>query len=75
MRTVTLAIVAGWIGSGCFAANPAGSFIEQHCADCHDAVEKKGGLDLTALKPDFADAENFARWVTTMVRVHWPVKL
>ena len=69
MRSATLALVAGWIGSGCFAANPSGAFIEQHCADCHDGVEKKGGLDLTALKPDFADAENFARWVKVNDRI------
>lgn len=36
---------------------------EKHCYDCHDATEKKGGLDLDALKTNFADAENFARWV------------
>jgi len=36
---------------------------EQHCYDCHDATEKKGGFDLDALKTNFADAENFARWV------------
>ncbi|MEO7318479.1 MAG: c-type cytochrome domain-containing protein [Chthoniobacteraceae bacterium] len=39
------------------------AFFDAHCFDCHDVDEKKGGLDLTALKPDFADAENFARWV------------
>lgn len=39
------------------------AFFEKHCTDCHDADEKKGGLDLTALKADFTDAENFARWV------------
>ena len=33
------------------------------------AVEKKGGLDLTALKPDFADAENFGRWVKVNDRI------
>ena len=38
-------------------------FFEQHCYDCHDADEKKGGIDLTALKPDFTNMENFARWV------------
>ena len=66
MRTATLSAIACWIGSACFAVSP---FIEQHCADCHDAVEKKGGLDLTALKPDFADAENFARWVKVNDRI------
>ena len=45
------------------AAEMPRAFFEQHCPDCHDATEKKGGLDLTALKTDFPDAENFARWV------------
>ena len=52
---------------GCVIASaadvPPRAFIENHCADCHDATEKKGGLDLTALEADFARAENFASWV------------
>ena len=44
-------------------------FIENHCMDCHDADEKKGGFDLTALKPDFADVENFASWLKVHDRV------
>ena len=44
-------------------------FLQQHCADCHDADEKKGGLDLTALKADFANADNFAKWVKVLDRV------
>ncbi len=60
--------------SGCLllpalrAAEPAlpasaAAFIETHCASCHDDIEKKGGLDLTALalKPD--DPKNFAKWL------------
>ena len=39
------------------------AFFEKHCTDCHDADEKKGGLDLTALMTDFTNAENFTRWV------------
>ena len=45
------------------------AFFEKHCTDCHDAAEKKGGLDLTALKTNFADADNFARWVKVYDRV------
>ena len=44
-------------------------FFEQHCFDCHDATEKKGGLDLDALKTNFADAENFGRWVKVHDRI------
>ncbi|MHA3771293.1 DUF1592 domain-containing protein [Verrucomicrobiota bacterium sgz303538] len=48
---------------------PAESFFDAHCYDCHDSTEKKGGLDLTALKRDFADAETFARWVKVYDRI------
>ncbi len=44
-------------------------FFEEHCVDCHDAIEKKGGLDLDALKPNFADADNFALWLKVHDRV------
>ena len=55
-----------WTGFTVFAPaaefKPA-SFFAKHCTECHDKDTKKGNLDLTALKPDFAAAENFARWV------------
>ena len=42
------------------AADPA-KFLDEHCAKCHDADTKKGGLDLSALKPDYSDADIFAK--------------
>ena len=48
---------------------PVQPFFDAHCYDCHDAAEKKGDLDLTALKADFADAETFARWVKVFDRI------
>ncbi len=45
------------------------AFIEQHCADCHDSTEKKGGFDITALKPDLANADAFAKWVRVFDRI------
>jgi hypothetical protein len=47
----------------------ATAFTDQYCASCHDDVEKKGGLDLTALafKPD--DPANFAHWVRLYDRI------
>ena len=33
--------------AGALAAGDA--FLQQHCADCRDADEENGGLDLTAL--------------------------
>jgi mono/diheme cytochrome c family protein len=44
-------------------------FVEKHCVECHDADTKKGGLDLTALKFDPANATNFSRWVLVHDRV------
>ena len=45
------------------AAEPAnlGSFLEAHCARCHDDVERKGELDLTALVADPARPADFDR--------------
>src|SRR4051794_18755698 len=45
------------------------SFFEEHCYDCHDADERKGGLDLASLSRDFASPESFARWVKVYDRV------
>jgi len=50
------------------AADPA-AFLDQHCAKCHDAETKKGGLDLAALKPDYADPDTFAKWVKVHDRI------
>ena len=62
-----------WLVGSLFAAHAAEfkptSFLAQHCTECHDAQTKKGNLDLTSLKPDFTDPENFARWVKLYDRV------
>ncbi len=73
MKKLTAApfILASWIGSAishAAHAEPA-AFFEAHCTECHDADTKKGNLDLTSLKRDFADAENFARWVKVHDRI------
>ena len=59
------------LGGALHAANSAkpADFFETHCTECHDTDTHKGNLDLTALKQDFADAENFARWVKVLDRV------
>ncbi len=46
------------------------AFIDAHCAKCHDDIEKKGGLDLTALDFEPGDRKNFATWI----KVHDYVK-
>jgi hypothetical protein len=48
--------------------NPT-AFFETHCLECHDAETRKGNLDLTSLKPDFADVDLFSRWVTVYDRI------
>jgi hypothetical protein len=45
------------------------AFFEKHCHGCHDAETKKGGLDLTALKVEPANSENFARWLKVHDRI------
>lgn len=53
------------------AAPPASiaPFLQQHCVDCHDSSSREGGLDLTALGSDFADAALQAKWVRIHDRV------
>src|ERR1044071_6378125 len=46
-----------------------GSFLQQHCFECHDSETKKGGLDLTALEFDLKNAQSFTRWVKVQDRV------
>ncbi|TCO86863.1 cytochrome c [Chthoniobacter flavus] len=38
-------------------------FVENHCADCHDADTKKGGLDLDAFLAAPLDEKTFSKWV------------
>src|ERR1051325_10159032 len=44
-------------------------FINKNCFECHDADTKKGGLDLSVLKFDPTDAQNFSTWVRIHDRV------
>lgn len=44
----------------------AAAFLERHCAGCHDDVERKGGLDLGALRLDESSPADLARWA----RIH-----
>lgn len=62
-----LALLLASIGEAQPAA--AAAFIEKHCAACHDAVEKKGDLDLTSLALNPGDPKNFARWLKVHDRV------
>jgi mono/diheme cytochrome c family protein len=51
------------------AATPR-AFLETHCFACHNSANKKGELDLTALKHDYADVATFAAWVKVHDRVY-----
>lgn len=44
-------------------------FLDQHCLECHDTETKKGGLDLSALSTDGADAAALKKWVQVFDRV------
>ncbi len=44
-------------------------FIDRRCADCHDDVEKKGGLDLISLTFEPDQGKNFNTWVKVYDRV------
>lgn len=45
------------------------AYFEAHCYRCHDATEKKGGFDLTALKVEPGNPDNFARWLKVHDRI------
>ena len=45
------------------SAGALAPFLEKHCVECHDSDTKKGGLDMTSLKPDLNDPKSFAAWV------------
>ncbi len=54
--------------SGMASAQPR-KYFEEHCFSCHDERNKKGGLDLTALKAEPANLENFSRWLKVHDRI------
>ncbi len=45
------------------------AFFAAHCYECHDSSAKQGGLDLSSLKVELSNAENFARWVKVHDRI------
>ena len=47
----------------------AESFLEEHCAKCHDDDHPKGKLDLMSLRYDAGDPASFATWVKVHDRV------
>jgi hypothetical protein len=59
-RLIPIVLIAPFAVSGEFSPQ---TFFSTHCTECHDADNRKGNLDLTALKPDFSNAEVFGKWV------------
>ncbi len=49
-------------GVGSQVPAPLRAVFEKHCLDCHDAGERKGGLDLDALAFDLGDRQTMAAW-------------
>src|SRR5262245_40396367 len=47
----------------------AAAFTEKYCASCHNGENRKGNLDLTALKFTPEDPDNLRRWVRIHDRV------
>lgn len=45
------------------------TFLKTHCFECHDSNAKQGGLDLSTLKFDLSNTDNFARWVKIHDRI------
>lgn len=63
-----LAAVA-FASHACAALPAIQSFLDRHCMECHDGEMKKGGLDLTVLSTDGADAAAHKEWVRVFDRV------
>lgn len=50
------------------AAEPT-AFFKAYCVECHDSTAKEAGLDLSTLKLDLTNADNFVRWVKIYDRI------
>ena len=53
----------------CAADNFSEVFFKAHCVECHNGDSHAGGLDLTSLKLELSNADNFARWVKIHDRI------
>ena len=48
---------------------PLGKFLDTYCLSCHNAVNKKGGLDLEKQSADYKEPAAFATWVKVHDRI------
>src|SRR5437588_11645602 len=73
--TIAVASLSAWLAWGADGGlagevPPAvRDVLEARCLGCHDGPSRKGGLDLSAPKPNLDDAEDFARWAKVYDRV------
>ena len=71
MRPLYLFLVLSWLlpASGTAQDQLPETFLAQHCFDCHNDDVHEGGLNLTTLKAELSDADNFAKWVKVHDRI------
>lgn len=62
--TLATAIAGGAAALGKETTIPsfAYEFLENHCLDCHDALEQKGDLNLEELAFNLEDRQIFEKW-------------
>ncbi len=56
-------------GASAFSESELFAFTDRYCSNCHNDVDREGGLDLTSMKYTPGDAANFATWVKVHDRV------
>lgn len=61
--------VVTFVGDAGAADQSPKAFFESHCYECHDSGAKQGGLDLSSLKVELSNADNFAGWVKIHDRI------
>jgi hypothetical protein len=72
LRLLGLAVLAMFAARTAGAAQtppPVQTFVRDHCASCHNDVDKKGQLDLTKMPFDPKDTANLAVWIKVHDRV------
>ena len=69
-KTLALLLSVVVAANFCHAApKPIDAFLHNHCVECHDTETKKGALDLSSLKFDLKEPQDFSRWVAVHDRV------
>jgi Protein of unknown function (DUF1587)/Protein of unknown function (DUF1595)/Planctomycete cytochrome C len=67
IRAVILSVSAFTIPALADAQPPA--YFARHCFECHNATDKRGGLDLSALPIEPTNPDHFARWLKVHDRI------